>query len=575
MNPNRPASSKGIVSVGHIVTLTFHGHFKYVVGKVLHGGMGIVYQLVPVRSDLPTIALKTFQRPVQAQAFERECQAWLSVSRHPNIATAVAYGHWEDVPAISMDWYPKSMAELRFSDCSDEYILQLANGIIDALEFAQNEVGMIHQDVKPANILIDSDGNPRLTDFGLARCANACTQPLQTWEHADPGNRVTGPLGGTAYFMAPELFSGAKPSAKSDLFSLGVTLFTFITGEHPYFGPETQNRVAPDLRIHALNRVLSTRGSTLKPLADMIADWLKIDPTARPSFAQTRRPQPIEKDNDVVTEEFAAVTSIIGQAMLERERGNYTIAESILRHGLHSYNDEPAILNALGTLALKQRDKNAAATQFRLAFDVIAKTNGLHHGVPYLDPVMNLARVHLDFNRFDAAEEILGAAWEWTAGFPELPPNMPNAKHLYSEFGWLLLFRGLFTDAEKHLRRALNGKGDDLFTALWLTEAAWVNRSLSEHSAIIIQHLIKPASLNDSPSVLALCLAGQFSTPETEKRITSKLSSDSRTWLREIESDYGISCDGLLFPKNHRTQSIIVRSLDQIITGGKHLDLIQ
>jgi serine/threonine protein kinase len=160
------------MEVGRITSVSFFGNEKFAVGKILKGGMGTVYQLVPIRADAPPIALKTLQNVLSAQDFERECNAWLSVAQHENIARAWSFGKWEGSPAILIDWYPRSMSELSVSECDDDYLLNIVNGLLSALDFAYNSAGLVHQDIKPANILINEYGAARLSDFGLARCVN-------------------------------------------------------------------------------------------------------------------------------------------------------------------------------------------------------------------------------------------------------------------------------------------------------------------------------------------------------------------------------------------------------------------
>ncbi|BAP44577.1 protein kinase [Pseudomonas sp. StFLB209] len=80
---------------------------------------------------------------------------------------------------------------------------------------------IIHRDIKPDNLLLDDDGELRLLDFGLAFCPGLSTQ-------------VPGELPGTPSFLAPEAFQGAAPSARQDLYAVGVTLYYLLTGQYPY-----------------------------------------------------------------------------------------------------------------------------------------------------------------------------------------------------------------------------------------------------------------------------------------------------------------------------------------------------
>ena len=80
------------MEVGRITHVDFFGNEKFVIGKIMKGGMGAVYQPIPIRTDAPPIALKTLQRIMTVPDIEQECNAWLSVAQHENIACAFAFG---------------------------------------------------------------------------------------------------------------------------------------------------------------------------------------------------------------------------------------------------------------------------------------------------------------------------------------------------------------------------------------------------------------------------------------------------------------------------------------------------
>ena len=276
------------IQIGQITTVDFSDNEKFAIGKIMQGGMGTVYQLVPIRANAHPLALKTLKSVMKIHDFERECEMWLSIAQHPNVARAFAFGKWEGLPAILVDWYPKSMAELNATECSNDYLIELISGLISALDFAYRSAGMIHQDIKPANILIAKDGVARLSDFGLASCARIIGgKPIHQWQ--DIGNltsETSGPVSGTPFFMAPELFAGDKPSIKTDIFSIGVTLYHFLTGEHPYFGPETKGRSTLQLRKEPLARIISSRGSGITPILNILSRCLAIEPKDRPDSYQ-------------------------------------------------------------------------------------------------------------------------------------------------------------------------------------------------------------------------------------------------------------------------------------------------
>jgi hypothetical protein len=91
------------IDVGSIIAVQGFSNEKFAVGKILRGGMGIVYQLVSVRPTMGVMALKTYQNPADVAKFEHEARLWISLGTHPHIAHALWYGAWYDQPAILAD----------------------------------------------------------------------------------------------------------------------------------------------------------------------------------------------------------------------------------------------------------------------------------------------------------------------------------------------------------------------------------------------------------------------------------------------------------------------------------------
>jgi hypothetical protein len=99
------------IDVGSIIAVQGFSNEKFAVGRVVRGGMGIVYQLVPVRPTLGVMALKTYQNPADVAKFEHEARLWISLGTHAHIARAIWFGAWNNQPAILADWYPSTLTE--------------------------------------------------------------------------------------------------------------------------------------------------------------------------------------------------------------------------------------------------------------------------------------------------------------------------------------------------------------------------------------------------------------------------------------------------------------------------------
>ena len=207
---------------------------RYVISKVLgKGAMGVVYlSRDPVIGR--QIALKTLAVPADSpeesdefqQRFLREAQA-AGILTHPGIvtvhdagvdeATGLSFIAMELVEGKSLKDLLKESHPFTFSE-----VARIGSTIASALDYAHSK-GVVHRDVKPANILLTPQGHPKITDFGVARLeASNLT--------------ATGQFIGTPNYMSPEQVIGDPVTGRSDLFSLGVVLFELLTGSRPFTG---------------------------------------------------------------------------------------------------------------------------------------------------------------------------------------------------------------------------------------------------------------------------------------------------------------------------------------------------
>ncbi|MGB8953200.1 MAG: protein kinase [Candidatus Aminicenantales bacterium] len=206
---------------------------KYtIVGEIGKGAMGIVYKAIDPYIGR-TVAIKTIRFDVVGQRFAmeeaqtrfmREARSAGNLS-HPNIVTIYEVGEDEGLTYIAMEYIDGQSLEDFIASrrkFSLEEIINLIRLIGDALECAHQK-GIIHRDVKPGNILIDSDGRPYIVDFGIARLSSS------TMTQA---NMVMG----TPFYMSPEQISGKTVDSRSDIFSLGGILYELITRHKPFPG---------------------------------------------------------------------------------------------------------------------------------------------------------------------------------------------------------------------------------------------------------------------------------------------------------------------------------------------------
>ncbi|MBI4990163.1 MAG: serine/threonine protein kinase [Rhodocyclales bacterium] len=208
---------------------------KYEIRRELgQGAMGIVYEgFDPMITR--RVALKTVRRDQLDRAeveeilarFKREAQAAGRLS-HPNIVSIYEYGEDNGTAFIAMEFVEGRELKEHF-DANERFpmaeIVRIMGQLLDALDFSHKN-GVVHRDIKPSNIILLKDGSVKVADFGIARVESSnLTQ--------------AGSVLGTPSYMSPEQFMGQTVDGRSDLFSAGVILYQFLTGEKPFTGALT------------------------------------------------------------------------------------------------------------------------------------------------------------------------------------------------------------------------------------------------------------------------------------------------------------------------------------------------
>ncbi len=243
------------------------------------GGMSTVFRAYDLQLER-RVAIKILHEhyaadPEYLERFRREARAVAKLS-HPNIVTVIDRGDDDGRQYIVFEYVDgENLKELvlRSGRLPVRRALELALAIADGLSFAHQR-GLVHRDVKPQNVLLNQDGEVKVTDFGIARSM-----------HVEHGVTQTGTVLGTGEYLAPEQASGKPVSPATDVYSLGVVLWELLAGDVPFTG---ENFVAVALRhVNELPPDLRERRSDVSPrLAAAVNRALAKDPASRfPSMA--------------------------------------------------------------------------------------------------------------------------------------------------------------------------------------------------------------------------------------------------------------------------------------------------
>lgn len=245
----RSSNAGGAVSPSFSRAVRYHDEFlmigqlvgKYrIVDEIGRGAMGIVFKaqdeylgrIVAVK----ILAEKLASDPEMLSRFEREAGA-ASALHHPNVCTVFDSGNWNGRPYLAMELLTGQTLDERLKQrpLTPDEVLRVALDVTRALE-ATHAIGVIHRDIKPANLFLTTAGQVKILDFGLAK--HTVPPKPNGPDDATVAMFVTrqGAVLGTLAYMPPEQVCGEPLDGRSDLYSLGVTLFELATGRLPVAG---------------------------------------------------------------------------------------------------------------------------------------------------------------------------------------------------------------------------------------------------------------------------------------------------------------------------------------------------
>lgn len=235
------------------------------------GGMGAVYRAVDQALGR-FVAIKVMKQEMGAdrelvESFLREARAAAALN-HPNIVQIYSCGQEKGQPYIVMELVGGGRLDQMMEDgkkVEEVRLLQVALDVAEGLK-AANGASLVHGDIKPANILFDQNGTAKVVDFGLAQFVNRQQEQGGIW--------------GTPYYISPERARGGKADHRSDIYSLGATMYHALTGLPPFDGKTATDVVVARLKAPPV-KILDLAPTLQPQTAALIERMMAPDPVLR------------------------------------------------------------------------------------------------------------------------------------------------------------------------------------------------------------------------------------------------------------------------------------------------------
>jgi eukaryotic-like serine/threonine-protein kinase len=293
---------------------------RYRLGERLgHGGMGEVFVAHDLRLDRE-VALKLLRADLAEQDGMRErvvAEARLAARlTHPHVVGVLDTGEQDGRPFVVMERLSGRTLrdELQGGPMAAERVRDVGLQVLRALA-AAHELGIVHRDVKPGNVLDAGVGTWKVADFGIAK-----------WVHAEETLTGTGELLGSPSYLAPERIEGEQAGPASDLYAVGVLLYEALVGRKPFEGDDPF-ALATQIRTGEYDPPTTARPDVDPTIASVIERAMRLDPRDRYESAEAMAAALLDDDEAAAAEATTVAAAPTEPASAQRPPDTSAVEE--------------------------------------------------------------------------------------------------------------------------------------------------------------------------------------------------------------------------------------------------------
>ncbi len=405
---------------------------KYeIITELGRGAMGEVYKardpLIGRMVALKVITSGLAGKPELLERFYQEARS-AGALQHPNIVTVYELGKEGDLPFIAMEYLGGDSLEKIIARQAPMPLAKKVGYVVQicrALEYAHKH-GVVHRDVKPANIMLNSEGQVKVVDFGIARLVDA-------------SKTQTGTLIGTLGYMSPQQLRGEHADERSDIWAVGVLFYELLASQRPFQG---------DNPAALMMSIISKEPPALAELAPdctsdveaIVSRMLQKDALAR---YQSMDEALLDLDSAWKRLQQARVSDLVQESQRLFEANDLKRAQELLREALHADSSRWEAKTLLETVSRELRRQQLLPR----VKEQVAKAQGLLDAGQLQEAKSEVqAALQLD-STYSPAQELLSSVEEAVERVREMDKKLRVSKQRIAE--------GALTDAEKQLGEVL------------------------------------------------------------------------------------------------------------------------